>query len=120
MALLKGYLREAVAFGIGITVWVVSAYVSNWSDPQSAVFYWKISYPILIIFSGILGIIFPDRPWRWALYLIAAQLVMGILSVKGGLNLLPIGIVIHAIIALPCVLLSYGGGWLARIFKKAA
>jgi hypothetical protein len=113
----KEYIKEAIAFGISTIVWLASTYYANWSDPQSASFYWKGSYPLLIVLSGILGMIFPDRPWRWALYLISAQFGMGIITATGGLNLLPIGVIIHLLMALPLLMSSYAGAWISRAWE---
>ena len=59
-----------------------------------------MAYPLSIVLAGVLGYRFPERPWRWALAVMLAQAVM--LALTGGdFSMLPLGLILFAILALP-------------------
>lgn len=82
-----------------------------WDDPK----YWLIGYPLMLAAAFMLGLGFPDRPWRWAVAIVTAQAVWAIflaLAADEAVSLLPLGMLTFALLALPCVLSAYIGQWL--------
>ena len=59
--------------------------------------------PLAIVGCALLGYLYPDRPWRWALVLFEAQFVA--MCIRNGElgNLWPMGMGLFAIVALPGV-----------------
>ena len=95
-----------LAVAAGMSLWFVAAQFiaarEPWDDPA----YWMIAYPSALFVSGLLGFFYPDRSWRWAPILFAAQVVaMWIQSGEVG-NLWPLTLVFTGIISLPAVLLA--------------
>ena len=113
----KEYLKIAIALSIGATVWTVFKVIAQSQDPTELFSYWKIGYPISIVLSGIMGIIFPYRPWRWGICIIWVQFVMGLVTTRGDLNLLPPGIVFYALLTVPCIISGNIGSWLSGRWK---
>jgi len=105
----KKILPFAISIGVGTFVWYFFRFNTNHADPQSIKIYWRIGYPILIMASFIISYYFSVKVWRWPLLLIFSQTIIGIVESKGGGNLLPIGIIIHLVISIPCIVAAYGG-----------
>lgn len=103
---------------ISSLIWGFFWLMSTFQSPEDNIYYWKIGYPILILVSGIAGYRAPLRPWRWSIYIIAIQFFLGMTTAKGGFNLLPIGILVYLLIALPCIAAGYTGAFINRRRKK--
>jgi len=117
----KGYkegMKVALALGLGAVVWSVFKVIAHTQDPTELLSYWQIGYPVSILLSGIMGLIFPDRPWRWGTYIIWVQFVMGLIITKGDLNQLSLGIVFYMLLTVPCIGLGYAGAWVSGKWRK--
>jgi hypothetical protein len=92
----------ALSLAFSSALWVATALLSGRREPWDWSGYWTVSYPIAIAMAGVLGFAFPDRPWRWAL---AVMLTQAIVMIAGGsgLGLLPLGLVLLAVLALPAI-----------------
>jgi hypothetical protein len=92
----------ALSLAFCSALWVATALLSGRREPWDWSGYWTVSYPIAIAMAGVLGFAFPDRPWRWAL---AVMLTQAIVMIAGGsgLGLLPLGLVLLAVLALPAI-----------------
>ncbi len=112
----KDYIPSAIAIGLGILVWV--SFRDNGQDPTESLTYWQIGYPISILFSGIMGIFYSERPWRWGVIIIWIQFGLGLITSKGDLNLLPPGILFYMLLTAPCIILGYAGSWISRVLKS--
>lgn len=110
----KGYISSTIALGIGAIVWIVFKTIAQTKDPTELLSYWQIGYPISIFFSGIMGIFFPDRPWRWGIIIIWVQFFLGLITTKGDLNLLPPGMLFYALLTVPCIISGYIGAWVSK------
>lgn len=107
----------AIAIVAGILAWDLVRLIGSrgeaWDDPN----YWVVGYPLMLATSFMLGLGFPDRPWRWALVIVAAQAAWALflgLATDGSVSLFPLGLAMFAVLALPCVAAAYAGKWLAR------
>jgi hypothetical protein len=56
-------LAYGIAIVAGTVLWVVTSAVSGKAEPWDASIYWTIAYPVAIALSGLLGYVFPQRPW---------------------------------------------------------
>ena len=107
----------AIAAVAGILAWDLVRLIGGrreaWDDPN----YWVIGYPLMLATAFMLGLGFPERPWRWAVVVVAAQAAWALflgLATDGSVSLFPLGLAMFAVLALPCVAVAYAGRWLAR------
>lgn len=107
-------LAFTISIGAGILIWFIPKWYADVPDPQSNILYWYIGYPVLILVSLVMGFHFCIGVWRWPLCLILSQLIIGIVTSGGNLNLLPIGIVVHVAISIPCFIAGYCGFFLRK------
>ena len=105
----------AIAVVVGIASWELVRQLGGrreaWDDPV----YWQLGYPLLIVAAFVLGLIWREAPWRWAAWMMGGQAAWSIVlaMVKDGVpNLFPLGLVMFAVLALPCVAAAYAGRWL--------
>lgn len=104
----------AVALGGGAALWIVTAVASGRSEAWDSPFYWSLTYPLCIALAGLLGYLAPTRSWRWALAVMLVQPVVMILTSGSGLGLLPLGLILFGVLALPPMLGARVGAWLRR------
>jgi peptidoglycan/LPS O-acetylase OafA/YrhL len=84
-----------------------------WDDP----IYWQLAFPLMLSTALLLGAACRDRPWRWVAAMVGAQAAWALLlSVIGdGVpNLFPLGLLMFAVIGLPCLAAAYAGKWLVQ------
>ena len=117
-ATFKEYIKGAIAVGMGAIVWTVFKVIAHSQDPTELISYWQIGYPASIFISGAMGIFWPDRPWRWGVIIIWVQFIMGLITTKGDLNLLPLGILFYMLITVPCIISGYIGAWVSRTWEN--
>ena len=51
--------------------------------------------------------------WLWGLIMVTTQVYLGVSTAVGEANLLAFGIVLHIVLAVPFIVASYLGAWLA-------
>lgn len=100
----KSFFPTTVAATIGVALFVAIALLTGKREPWDASVYWTVAYPIALLACAYLGYAYPERPWRWTLYLFEAQFVA--MCIRNGElgNLWPMGMLLFAIIALPGML----------------
>jgi hypothetical protein len=81
--------------------------------------YFLVSYPLMTLACGYAGFRAVARPWRWPLLVAAAQLG-ALLLVSGAGSLLPLGMIVFLILALPMLVAALIGAWLARRKERHA
>lgn len=82
-----------------------------WDDPK----YWLIGYPLMLVTAFLLGLGFPEHPWRWAFLIVGAQAIWSTLlslASDGLPDLLPLGLITFALLGLPLAAAAYAGQWL--------
>jgi hypothetical protein len=109
------YLYYVVA-AAGALLWLGTMGVSGRSEAWDSPLYWSVTYPLCLVLAGACGYFEPVRPWRFALTLMLVQPVVMILTSGGGLSLLPLGIIMFGILALPAILIARIGAWLRLRF----
>jgi hypothetical protein len=107
----------ALAFLAGAADWQLIRGLASrreaWDDPL----YWQLGYPLLLLAAFGLGLVWRERPWRWALWLIAGQAGWSLLLAlsRGGVpTLLPLGLLMFLLLAIPCALAANAGRWFGR------
>ena len=109
--------RDTIAAGLsilgGLLLWFAAAHYGGRREPWDSELYWTAFYPAAVLLSGIFGLLFPQRPWRWALGVIFSQLV--VMAASGSdLGLLPLAAMMLAILSVPAVGAALLGAKLAR------
>jgi hypothetical protein len=90
----------AIAIAGGAALWLVTRVVSGRNEAWDSSLYWSAAYPLAIGLSALLGYLAPTHPWRWALALMLVQAVV-LAATAAGFGLLPLGLILFAILALP-------------------
>lgn len=101
----KATWAYAGALGGGALLWLVSAGISGKTEAWDSSLYWTIAYPLAIALAGGLGYWAPEKPWRWGLAVMLAQALALAVS-SSGFGLLPLGLILFTILALPAVALA--------------
>jgi hypothetical protein len=92
-----------IAVVAGMALWFVGAEVSGRRETWDSGIYWSLFYPLAIGASALLGYLFPERPWRWAVALFVAQFVAMVLRSGEIGSLAPLGLILFGILSLPAV-----------------
>ena len=92
-----------IAAVVGFALWFATSMLTGRREPWDASAYWAIAYPLAIATCGLLGYLYSERPWRWAMVLFLAQFVA--MCVRNGElgNLWPLGMGLFVVLALPGV-----------------
>jgi hypothetical protein len=110
----KEHLVYIAALGGGVLLWLGTMAISGRNEAWDSPLYWSAAYPLCIAIAGALGFIEPTRAWRWGLAIMLVQPVVMVLASGGGFSLLPLGLIMFAVLALPAVLGARIGAWVAR------
>ena len=108
----------AVAIGAGAALWMVTALAGDRREAWDSPLYWSVTYPLCIALAAVLGYAEPTRPWRWALALMLVQPVVMALTSGSDFGLLPLGLIMFGVLALPPVLAARIGAWLRSRTKR--
>jgi hypothetical protein len=107
-------LPAALAILLGAADWELARQLGTrreaWDDPL----YWQLAYPLLLFSAFGFGLIWGERPWRWVACLIGGQAAWALVLalVHGGVpSLLPMGLLLFAVLGIPCLLAAYVGRW---------
>ena len=105
------YLIAAV---VGGGLWLATGYLAGRREAWDAAEYWMMAYPAGLVLSAAVGYFAPTRsPWGIGLALMAAQAV--VLAVQGrSFALLPLGMTVFAVLALPAVATAAFGSRLSK------
>ena len=99
--------------GTAAVVWLVPWLLLGGKEAWDHWSYFIISLPVMSMVAAYAGFRSNSRWWRWPLTLGLAQFVT-LLLLSGFGNLLPLGIVVFAILAVPMLITAGIGSWIAR------
>jgi hypothetical protein len=94
-------LLLCVALASGALLWLGTAAVSGRREAWDSPLYWSAAYPLCIGLAALLTYVAPERPARWAFSIMLVQPIAMALSSSGDFGLLPLGLILFAILALP-------------------
>ena len=101
----------ATAFLAGTILWSLATIAASGREVWDTSLYWTAAYPAALLTGGGLAALFPERPWRWPLVVMLAQMPV-MLAAGSGLGLLPLGLALLAILSLPgMALAAIIGAW---------
>lgn len=102
-----------VAAAVGVAVWLLPWMVLGRREAWDHWTYFAISVPAMCVVSAYAAFRANSRPWRWPLTLVLAQSATALL-LSGFGNLLPLGIVVFFVLAIPMFVTAVIAAWLAR------
>ena len=102
----------------GAVLWLGTSIISGRGEAWDSPLYWYMAYPLAIALAGLLGYIAPQKPWRWALAIMLIQPVVMMMTASSSFSLLPLGLILFAVLALPAVVVARIGSYL-RLRGKA-
>lgn len=109
--------REIVSYIVaamaGILAWLIVSELSGRREAWDAPVYFTVALPCVAAVAGILGFFTPDGAWRWGLTPMVAQAGWAVLT-NGAGNLLPLGLVVFALLAIPPIILAWLGAFVGR------
>lgn len=86
----------------GAVLWLATMGISGRTEAWDSSLYWTIAYPLAICLAGAIAYRVPERAWRWGLAVMLVQAV--VMAMAGsGFGLLPLGLLLFAILALPAI-----------------
>ena len=94
-------LLLCVALAGGALLWLGTAAVSGRREAWDSTLYWSAAYPVCIALAALLGYLAPERPARWAFAVMLVQPIVMVLGSGGDFALLPLGLILFAVLALP-------------------
>jgi peptidoglycan/LPS O-acetylase OafA/YrhL len=107
-------LVAAIAVVTGAGAWELVRLLGRrreaWDDPV----FWQLGYPLMLFAALVLGMLWRDRPWRWVVAMMAGQAAwsFALAILRDGVpNPFPLGLVMFAVLGLPCLLAAYAGKW---------
>jgi len=97
--------------GGGVIVWVVVSTVSHRKEAWDSGTYFSVGMPLVCLVSAVLGFLEPVRPWRWGVAPLVGQFSW-MLVTQGPGNLLPLGVIVFGILAIPSIITArLGARW---------
>ena len=89
----------------GALIWVLIATASGKKEAWDSELYFAVGMPAVCLLAALLGFLEPKRTWRWGAAPLAGQFLAMLLMVGPG-NLLPLGIIVFGVLAVPPILLA--------------
>ena len=113
----RSALLYVAALGGGALLWVGTMVASGRSEAWDSPLYWSAAYPLCIALAALLGYVAPERPWRWAFAVMLVQPVVMVLTSGGSFGLLPLGLILFGVLAVPALFAARLG---ARLRVRAS
>ena len=85
----------------GASLWLATTAASGHREAWDSPLYWSAAYPLCIALAALLSYFAPERPGRWAFAVMLVQPIVMVLTSGGDLGLLPLGVILFAVLALP-------------------
>ena len=94
----------------GVLVWVVVSAVSGKKEAWDSSRY-GVGYAFICVMSITLGYLRPVQTWRWGVMPFLGQFVWMLVN-QGAGNLMPLGIIVFGVMALPAVISAKVGAYI--------
>ena len=107
----KEYCLLIAAAAGGALIWFLTSTASGKKEAWDSELYFSIGMPAVCLLAALLGFLEPKRTWRWGAAPLAGQFLAMLLMVGPG-NLLPLGLFVFGVLAIPPILLARLGAYL--------
>lgn len=104
------WLLLAAAAG-GALIWVLISTASGKREAWDSDLYFSVGMPAVSLLAALLGFLEPKQTWRWGAAPLAGQFLAMLLMVGPG-NLLPLGIIVFGVLAIPPIIVARLGAYL--------
>jgi hypothetical protein len=104
----------SVALAGGALAWLLTMVVSGRTEAWDSPVYWSAAYPACLALAAAQAYFTPDRPWRWALAIMLVQPLVMIVTSGGSFGLLPLGLVLFGVLAIPALLAAHAAAWVGN------
>jgi hypothetical protein len=94
-------------------LWLLVAALGGRAEAWDSPLYFTVAVPLAVAVAALFGALAPQRAWRWGGWLMAGQATALLFSAGPG-SLLPLGLALFAVLALPCMASGLLGAWLRR------
>jgi hypothetical protein len=101
------------AFVSGILVWMLVSSASGKREAWDSELYFTFGIPVLCLVACVLGFAEPERSWRWGIVPFSGQCAWMLLT-QGVGNLLPLGVIVLGLFAVPSIVTARLGAAIAR------
>src|SRR4051812_24139276 len=91
----------AIAIAVGMALWFAVSLSAGKREAWDTSAYWTLAYPVAVAVCGVLGFMFPQRPWRWPAVLFLAQFAAMVLRSGELGSLWPLGLLLFGVLSLP-------------------
>ncbi|MBI5211556.1 MAG: hypothetical protein HY927_16425 [Elusimicrobia bacterium] len=115
----RAWLAGGLSAAAGVAVWVGICALAHRREAWDSGLYFKFGIPLLTLVTFLAGFLEPDRPWRWGAAVAAAQIAVAFVKNPTG-GLLPLGVILFGVLAVPAILTAYVGAFLARRLRPRA
>lgn len=107
----------------GLLVWIGFSTLSGFGEAWDTEAYLYLGVPVMALAVAAAGFLHPERPWRWALWLVGGHqmgmLLLG-LGMQSGLSLLILTAALGALLAVGFALPAFAGAEAARRLAERA
>lgn len=103
----------AIAVFAGAAVEIAITHFSGRREAWDSPSYWMVGYPVLIVVCALLGWLWPAAAVRVGFVAAIAQVLTMMLR-TGGATLWPLGLVLGAVLGVPCALAANAGRRMRR------
>jgi hypothetical protein len=100
----KNWVAWLVASASGAALWIFSNLREGTQEPWDVPAYWSIYLPFAAALCFVLGLAFPEKPWRWPLAVMFAQLpvMIAFTGEAGPLIVIGIGLLVfNSLLGIP-------------------
>lgn len=106
----KNFWLYLVAIVCGVSVWALVSTASGKREAWDSGLYFSVGMPIVCVMSAALGFFEPTRSWRWGVTPLIGQFFWMLLT-QGPGNLLPLGVVVFGVLAVPAIITARIGAF---------
>lgn len=102
------FFPYAASFLCGLVMYVAITMATGRNEAWDDGFYYSAGIPFMCIAVFIIGYLFPEKPWRWALGMAGGQMVGALLN-GSSLSLLPFALIFMVVISIPQFIAAFFG-----------
>lgn len=111
------YLRYLLAALAGAAIWLFIAAISGRTEAWDTGSYFTVGIPLVCLVSAVCAYFAPEHSWRWGVLPMIGQFLC-LLVMKGGGNLLPLGVIVFAVLSIPSIVAARIGASVGAQCRK--